>query len=147
VTRSILEISPSTSFLSRLSNRARRVVFVVVRWHHISSLLAYQKFNRYLYSRTTRAPKTIELRHVDYGVQFNRLMYERLVEDRNITLFSPKSVPGLYEAFYADQNEFRRLYTEAEKNNVSRRKSLRRATSLLCSCRSVRTLAASTSCL
>jgi ribonucleoside-diphosphate reductase alpha chain len=39
------------------------------------------------------------VRHLDYGVQFNGLMYQRFIEDGDITLFSPHEVPGLYEAF------------------------------------------------
>ena len=41
---------------------------------------------------------------MDYGVQFNKLMYERLLTGGDITLFSPSDVPGLYEAFFADQD-------------------------------------------
>ncbi len=55
------------------------------------------------------------LRQMDYGVQFNKLMYERLVTGGNITLFSPKDVPGLYEAFFNDQDKFRELYEKAER--------------------------------
>ena len=33
------------------------------------------------------------VRHMDYGVQFNRVMYERLLSGGDITLFSPKDVP------------------------------------------------------
>lgn len=54
------------------------------------------------------------VRQLDYSVQFNKLMYERLIRGQNITLFSPKEVPGLYEAFFADQDEFKRLYEAAE---------------------------------
>ena len=43
-------------------------------------------------------------RHMDYGVQFNKLAYERLLTGGNITLFSPSDVPGLYDAFFADQD-------------------------------------------
>ena len=32
------------------------------------------------------------VRHLDYGVQFNKLMYERLMTGGNITLFSPNDV-------------------------------------------------------
>jgi len=64
------------------------------------------------------------IRHVDYGVQFNRLMYERLIEGRDITLFSPKSVPGLYEAFFADPDYFRYLYENAEKDNTISKKTV-----------------------
>ena len=54
------------------------------------------------------------VRHMDYGVQFNKLMYERLLSGGDITLFSPSDVPGLYDAFFNDQEEFTRLYEQAE---------------------------------
>jgi ribonucleoside-diphosphate reductase alpha chain len=44
-------------------------------------------------------------------------MYQRFIEDGNITLFSPHEVPGLYEAFFADQDEFRRLYERYEQDS------------------------------
>jgi ribonucleoside-diphosphate reductase alpha chain len=56
------------------------------------------------------------VRHLDYGVQFNKLMYQRLIDDGDITLFSPHEVKGMYDAFFADQDEFERLYLEAEAN-------------------------------
>ena len=40
------------------------------------------------------------IRHLDYGVQFNGLMYERFLKDENISLFSPNDVPGLYDSFF-----------------------------------------------
>jgi len=64
------------------------------------------------------------VRHMDYGVQFNKLMYERLITGGNITLFSPADVPGLYEAFFADQDKFRELYETAERNTRLRKKTL-----------------------
>jgi ribonucleoside-diphosphate reductase alpha chain len=62
------------------------------------------------------------VRFMDYGVQFNRLMYERLIEGGNITLFSPADVPELYESFFKDQDKFRELYEKAERNNRLRKK-------------------------
>lgn len=44
------------------------------------------------------------VRHLDYGVMSNRLMYRRLVRSENITLFSPHDVPDMYEAFFTDQS-------------------------------------------
>ena len=61
------------------------------------------------------------VRHMDYGVQFNKLMYERLLTGGNITLFSPSDVPGLYDAFFDDQDKFKELYEEAERT-VTRQK-------------------------
>jgi ribonucleoside-diphosphate reductase alpha chain len=64
------------------------------------------------------------VRHMDYGVQFNKLMYERLIAGADITLFSPSDVPGLYEAFYADQDKFKELYETAERNTKLRKKTI-----------------------
>jgi len=65
------------------------------------------------------------VRHMDYGVQFNKLMYERLIQGGEITLFSPSDVPGLYEAFYADQDKFRELYEKAERATSIRKKKVK----------------------
>ena len=64
------------------------------------------------------------VRHMDYGVQFNKLMYERLMIGGNITLFSPQDVPGLYESFFNDQDKFRELYEQAERKTSIRKKSV-----------------------
>ena len=64
------------------------------------------------------------VRHMDYGVQFNKLMYERLLSGGDITLFSPSDVPGLYDAFFNDQDEFTRLYEQAEERTDIRYKSI-----------------------
>ena len=64
------------------------------------------------------------VRHLDYGVQFNKLMYERLLTGGDITLFSPSDVPGLYEAFFNDQEKFRELYEAAERKTSIRKKSI-----------------------
>ena len=61
------------------------------------------------------------VRHMDYGVQFNKLMYERLLTGGDISLFSPSDVPGLYDAFFQDQDKFKELYEEAERT-VTRKK-------------------------
>ena len=64
------------------------------------------------------------VRHMDYGVQFNKLMYERLLAGGDITLFSPSDVPGLYEAFFNDQDHFKYLYEKAEVHPHIRKKSI-----------------------
>ena len=67
------------------------------------------------------------IRHMDYGVQFNKLMYERLLGGGNITLFSPSDVPGLYDAFFADTDQFTKLYEAAEANPAIRKKTIKAA--------------------
>ncbi len=56
------------------------------------------------------------VRHMDYGVQLNKLMYQRLLEGGDITLFSPYDVPGLYDAFFEDQAKFEELYVQYEND-------------------------------
>jgi ribonucleoside-diphosphate reductase alpha chain len=64
------------------------------------------------------------IRHMDYCVQFNKVMYERLLSGGNITLFSPHDVPELYETFFIDVDRFRELYERAEKNTKLRKKTI-----------------------
>lgn len=67
------------------------------------------------------------VRQMDYGVQFNKLMYERLIQGGDITLFSPHDVPEMYEAFFNDQDKFKELYERAERNTKLRKKTLKAA--------------------
>jgi ribonucleoside-diphosphate reductase alpha chain len=64
------------------------------------------------------------IRGLDYGVQFNKVMYERLLCGGNISLFSPHDVPALYDAFFVDVDKFRTLYLAAEADPTIRRKSI-----------------------
>ena len=64
------------------------------------------------------------IRHLDYGVQFNGLMYERFLKDEYITLFSPNDAPGLYDAFFADQPKFKKLYEKYEKDDSIRKQRI-----------------------
>jgi ribonucleoside-diphosphate reductase alpha chain len=65
------------------------------------------------------------VRHMDYGVQFNKVMYERLLSNGDITLFSPNDVPELFDAFYTDVDRFRELYERAERNTKLRKKTIK----------------------
>jgi len=62
------------------------------------------------------------VRHMDYAFQFNKTMYERLLAGGNITLFSPNDVPDLLDAFYADQDKFKKLYEQYEADDSIRKK-------------------------
>ena len=64
------------------------------------------------------------VRKLDYSIQLNKLMYERLLQDGDITLFSPQDVPGLYEAFYSDQDKFKELYEMYERKTSIRKKRI-----------------------
>jgi ribonucleoside-diphosphate reductase alpha chain len=64
------------------------------------------------------------IRGLDYGVQFNKVMYERLLAGGNITLFSPNDCPDLYDAFFVDTEQFRVLYEKYERSTKLRKKSI-----------------------
>ena len=64
------------------------------------------------------------IRGLDYGVQFNKVMYERLLSGGNITLFSPSDVPDLYDSFFTDTNKFRELYERYERSTKIRKKQI-----------------------
>jgi ribonucleoside-diphosphate reductase alpha chain len=53
------------------------------------------------------------VRKLDYSIQISKLFYERFIEDKNISLFSPNDVPGLYEAFGTPK--FDDLYRKYER--------------------------------
>lgn len=84
-------------------------------WHlEVESLLVL---------KNNRGVEDNRVRHMDYGVQINKTLYTRLIQNKDITLFSPSDVPGLYEAFFADQTEFERLYVKYEADsNIRKRK-------------------------
>jgi ribonucleoside-diphosphate reductase alpha chain len=65
------------------------------------------------------------VRHMDYGVQFNKLMYERLISGGDITCFSPHDIPEMYDAFFNDQDKFKDLYERAERDTKLRKKTFK----------------------
>ena len=75
--------------------------------------------------KNTKGTDDNRVRHMDYGIQFNKLMYERLLSGGDITLFSPHDVPGMYDAFFQDQEKFKELYETAERNTRIRKKTIK----------------------
>jgi ribonucleoside-diphosphate reductase alpha chain len=75
--------------------------------------------------KNNKGTEDTRVRHMDYGVQFNKLMYERLIAGGDITLFSPHEVPGMYDAFFADQDKFKELYEAAERDPKIRKKKIK----------------------
>ena len=75
--------------------------------------------------KNNRGVEENRVRHLDYGVQLNKVMYERLLKGQSITLFSPSDVPGLYDAFFEDQEKFEELYIKYENDNSIRKESIK----------------------
>lgn len=75
--------------------------------------------------KNNRGVEDNRVRQLDYGVQLNKLMYQRLIEGGNITLFSPHDVPGLYESFFRNQDAFEDLYVKYEADASIRKKTVK----------------------
>ncbi|MDG6894661.1 class 1a ribonucleoside-diphosphate reductase subunit alpha [Volucribacter amazonae] len=75
--------------------------------------------------KNNRGVEENRVRHMDYGVQLNKMMYQRLIKGDDITLFSPSDVPGLYEAFFADQAKFEQLYQQYEQDPHIRKRQVK----------------------
>jgi len=54
------------------------------------------------------------VRKLDYCIQFEKLFYDRLIKNEDITLFSPHEAPELYEHF-GDNRKFKEEYERYER--------------------------------
>lgn len=75
--------------------------------------------------KNNRGVEENRVRHMDYGVQINKVMYDRLIKGEDITLFSPNDVPGLYDAFFQDQALFEELYKKYEQDIFIRKTKIK----------------------
>ena len=85
-------------------------------WHY--------EFEDLIVLKNNKGTEFNRIRQLDYSFLLNRTMYQRLIESGNISFFSPHDVPGLLDAFYANNDEFDRLYAKYEKDKRIRRKTL-----------------------
>ncbi|MBR19842.1 MAG: ribonucleoside-diphosphate reductase subunit alpha [Euryarchaeota archaeon] len=82
----------------------------------------HQEIEDILVLKNNKGTEDNRVRKLDYSIQLNKTMYERLLTQGDITLFSPKDVPGLYEAYFNDQEKFKELYEKYEKDNKVKKK-------------------------
>lgn len=64
------------------------------------------------------------IRKMDYSIQINNYLYNRFIQNKNITLFSPHDVKDMYDAFFADQKKFAQLYEQYEQDPNIRKKTI-----------------------
>ena len=86
--------------------------------------LWHLEFENLVVLKNNKGTEETRVRQMDYAFQLNKLMYERLLTGGDITFFSPNDVPGLYDAFYADQDKFKELYEKYEKDSSIRKSTL-----------------------
>ena len=59
----------------------------------------HQEIQDILVLKNNKGTEDNRVRKLDYSIQLSKLFYERFIQNKEITLFSPHSVPGLYESF------------------------------------------------
>ena len=84
----------------------------------------HQEIEDILVLKNNKGTEDNRVRKLDYSIQLNRTMYERLLSQGEITLFSPHDVPGLYEAYYGDPDKFQELYEMYERKTSIKKKKI-----------------------
>ena len=84
----------------------------------------HQEIEDILVLKNNKGTEDNRVRKLDYSIQLNKTMYERLLTQGSISLFSPHDVPGLYEAYFGDAEEFKKLYEKYEKDTKIKKKTL-----------------------
>ena len=82
----------------------------------------HQEIEDILVLKNNKGTEDNRVRKLDYSIQLNKTMYERLLSGGDITLFSPHDVPGLYEAYFGDPTVFQELYEKYERATSIKKK-------------------------
>jgi len=82
----------------------------------------HQEIEDILVLKNNKGTEDNRVRKLDYSIQLSKLFYERFIQDKEISLFSPHDVPGLYESF--GTNRFDELYCSYESNESIPRKTI-----------------------
>ena len=74
----------------------------------------HQEIEDILVLKNNKGTEDNRVRKLDYSIQISKLFYERFIANKEITLFSPHNVPGLYDAFGTPK--FDELYLQYEND-------------------------------
>jgi len=82
----------------------------------------HQEIEDIIVLKNNKGTEDNRVRKLDYSIQISKLFYERFIQNKEISLFSPHDVPGLYDAFGTD--DFDELYVRFESDESVPRKSI-----------------------
>ena len=74
----------------------------------------HQEIRDILVLKNNKGTEDNRVRKLDYSIQLSKLFYERFIDSKEITLFSPHDVPGLYDSFGSE--DFDDLYVKYEND-------------------------------
>jgi len=84
----------------------------------------HQEIEDILVLKNIKGTEDNRVRKLDYSIQLNKTMYERLLGGGDITLFSPHDVPGLYDAYFGDPDAFKTMYEMYERKTSIKKKTI-----------------------
>jgi ribonucleoside-diphosphate reductase alpha chain len=82
----------------------------------------HQEIEDILVLKNNKGSEDNRVRKLDYSIQISKLFYERFIRNEDVSLFSPHSVPGLYDAFGTEG--FDELYEQYEGQTDIPRKTI-----------------------
>jgi len=82
----------------------------------------HQEIEDIIVLKNNKGTEDNRVRKLDYSIQISKLFYARFIQNREISLFSPHDVPGLYDAFGTDR--FDDLYESYERDQSIPRKTV-----------------------
>ena len=85
----------------------------------------HQEIEDILVLKNNKGTEDNRVRKLDYSIQISKLFYERVLQDGDITLFSPHDVPDLYETFGYDNVKFDQLYLKYESDRKTPKKKIK----------------------
>ena len=74
----------------------------------------HQEIQDIIVLKNNKGTEDNRVRKLDYSIQISKLFYERFIENKEITLFSPHDVPNLYDSFGTEL--FDELYCSYESD-------------------------------
>jgi len=95
-----------------IRNASCTVTFPV--WHY--------QFEDLIVLKNNQGTEEVRVRQMDYSVVVNKMFWNRYRNGETMSLFDPAEVPDLYEAYYRDSKEFKRLYLQYEQDSKIKKK-------------------------
>ena len=85
----------------------------------------HQEIEDILVLKNNKGTEDNRVRKLDYSIQISKIFYERVLQDGEITLFSPHDVPDLYDVFGHDNAKFDELYVKYENDRKTPKKKIK----------------------
>lgn len=84
----------------------------------VHCLLWHPEIENIIVLKNNKGTQDNRVRNIDYSIIINNYLYQRLIEGKNISLFSPHKVRDLYDAYFGDSAKFKKLYEKYEKTDL-----------------------------